>query len=191
MVVLFLCLSLRCGAAASQGNQVESASVRDIPPGGLSHHCQLLPFQTQLFSLVPRQMESLITFYQLGRVQKEINTQGLSFMAASRSLHRQALLTAGLPTHFERLSSARNPNSSRPSSGKESKEQGKGDRGVCLQVLDPTIPIRRDLGVQLSLPNPTFKKQVPPALKSPTSTYEAAKALFASCSPSTGLSNKS
>lgn len=52
-------------------------------PGGFSPHCQLLQFQTQLFSSVLRQMESLITFYRLGRVQNAIDSQCLSFTAAS------------------------------------------------------------------------------------------------------------
>lgn len=51
-------------------------------PGGLSPHCQLLQFQTQLFSSVLRQMESLITFYRLGRVQNAIDSPCLSFTAA-------------------------------------------------------------------------------------------------------------
>lgn len=62
--------------------QACQAAFLDVP-GGLSPHCQLLQFQTQLFSSVLRQMESLITFYRLGRVQNAIDSQCLSFTAAS------------------------------------------------------------------------------------------------------------
>lgn len=81
--------------------------------GRLSHHCQLLPFQTQLFSLVLRQMESLITFYRLGRVQKAINTQRLSFRAAGQPqpvrISPASLCCPERPWAWGRLERASNP----------------------------------------------------------------------------------
>lgn len=71
---------LMCSRVPTQPGPVTAAFLSI--PGGLSPHCQLLQFQTQLFSSVLRQMESLITFYRLGRVQKAIDSPCLSFRAA-------------------------------------------------------------------------------------------------------------
>lgn len=78
---------LRCARVPAQPGPVRHLSWPS--PGGPSQHCQLLQFQTQLFSSVLRQMESLITFYRLGRVQNAINSQRLSFTAASPARGRQ------------------------------------------------------------------------------------------------------
>lgn len=74
---LSLDMFLYVSPSRSQSPAFHNISLRE-----LSHHCQLFPFQTQLFLLIQRQMESLITFYRLGRVWKTINTLCLSFIVA-------------------------------------------------------------------------------------------------------------
>lgn len=55
-----------CGPLASAHPPPLAPPTLPSPSEGFTPSCQLLQFQTQLFSSVLRQMESLITFYRLG-----------------------------------------------------------------------------------------------------------------------------
>lgn len=76
---MFLCVS---------PSRSQSPSFHNISLGELSHHCQLLPFQTQLFLWIQRQMESLITFYRLGPSLENNQYAVLVIHSSSSSLPR-------------------------------------------------------------------------------------------------------
>lgn len=114
-------------------------------PGGLSPHCQLLQFQTQLFSSVLRQMESLITFYRLGRVQNAIDSPCLSFTAAGLRgpwwcIHRRPPRAQHCPAASKPWAQTPSGNSRPPTSVSEltPSQESQGQRS-CPEVVGRTF----------------------------------------------------